>query len=68
MDQLITAIQKMPETYKGVTKDGSWFTMGFDPDVCFCAMVVNGKNCYSKSFKNSVEWERFKTDLKEMIL
>ena len=68
MDQLISAIQKMPEVYIGMTRDGSRFTMGYDPSVGFCAMVVNKKNCYSKTFKNSVEWERFRMDLKEMIL
>ncbi len=68
MDQLINAIQKMPEVYNGTTKDGSRFTMGFDPDVCFCAMVVNKKNCYSRSFRDRREWEIFKTDLRELLL
>jgi hypothetical protein len=68
VEQLITAIQKMPEVYNGITKDGSWFAMGFDPDTCFCAMVVNGKNCYSRSFRDQYEWEIFKTDIKELLL
>jgi len=68
MDQLITAIQRMPEVYNGTTKDGSRFIMGFDPAPCFCAMVVNGKNCYSRSFKSQREWEIFKSDLKSLLL
>lgn len=68
MEQLITAIQRMSEVYNGTTKDGSRFIMGFDPAPCFCAMVVNEKNCYSRSFKNRREWEIFKRDLGELLL
>jgi len=68
MDQLISALQKMPEVYIGMTKDGSRFTMGYDPALGFCAMVVNKKNCYSRSFKNQREWDTFRADLKELLL
>ena len=68
MEQLITAIQEMPEVYIGMTQDGSRFIMGYDPAPGFCAMVVDKKNCYSRSFKNQREWEIFRTDLKELLL
>ena len=68
MDQLVNAIQRMPEVYNGATKDGSHFSMGFDPAVCFCAIVVNKKKFYSRSFKSQREWEAFKKDLRGLIL
>jgi hypothetical protein len=58
----------MPEVYYGITKDGSKFVMGYDPSMGFCAIVVNKKDCYSRSFKNDVEWRKFRDDLQLMTL
>ncbi len=68
MENLIKAINQMPEVHRGFTKEGNAFIMGYDPGLKFCAMVVNKKQCYSKSFKDPREWESFKEDLKELIL